>query len=235
MRTKKITLIHKLFPLFLQTLIWIPTRLMFAIFGSFEVYGKENLKNIPQAIFAVNHTSELDPIILTASLLPLGKFAPMFYVVAPAKEFNNTNFRWRRYIYTNTFFVAWGAHATIRGLRDYKTSLSTHVKLLKLGYNLCMFPEGKITKTGELGEPHGGIIHLARESGVPIVPVAITGVYKMTLKSFFGRKRHMVLEFGKPILAHQISATSAEQYCDETARIFSKILFMLKKHENFIS
>ncbi|HEC94197.1 MAG TPA: 1-acyl-sn-glycerol-3-phosphate acyltransferase [Candidatus Kaiserbacteria bacterium] len=229
MRIKKITSAHKFIPLFLQTLIWFPTRLIFAIFGRYKVYGKENLKDIRQAIFAVNHTSELDPIILTAALYPLGRFAPMFYVVAPAREFKSDKFRWRKYIYTNTFFTAWGAHATVRGLHDYEKSLITHIKLLKRGESLCVFPEGKITKTGEPGEPHGGIIHLSRESGVPIVPVAITGVYKMTLQLFFRRKRHMVLEFGKPVFEHQIPIIATEQYRTEAARIFSSIYSMFKK------
>lgn len=229
MSTKKITFIHKIFPLLLQTVPWIPVRLAFAFFVKFEVHGRENLKDISQAIFAVNHTSEFDPIILTAAFTPLGKFTPMFYVSAPLKEFNDTKFSWRRHIYKNKFFMAWGAHAMGRGLRDYKTSLSTHVQLLKQGNSLCMFPEGRLSKTGEPGEAHGGIIHLSRESGAPIVPVAITGAYRLTPGLFFSRKRRIILEFGKPVLANQIPSVATEQYRNEATRIFSSVLSMLKK------
>lgn len=231
MSAKKITLIHKLFPFLLQTVPWVPTRLIFNFFWRFEAKGKENLKNIQQAIFAVNHTSELDPILLTAAFSPLGRFMPMFYLAAPIKEFKDSKFSWRRHIYKSAFFMAWGAHETIRGLRNYETSLSTHVQLLKRGNSLCVFPEGKLSKTGEPGEPHGGIIHLARASGVPIVPVAITGAYRMTPRLFFGRKRHIVVEFGKPVLAHQISSTNVEEYHDEAINIFSSVSSMLKKRE----
>ncbi len=226
----KINFVHRLVPLFLQTLARFPTQLIFSIFVKFDVRGKENLKDISQAIFAVNHTSELDPIILTLAMTPFSRFTPMFFVSAPMKEFKDTRFKWRKHIYTGVFFRAWGAHTTIRGLRDYEKSLATHTKLLKRGWSICIFPEGGITKTGEPREPKGGIIHLARASGAPIVPVAITGAYKMTPQLFFSRKRHLIIEFGKPILTHKISATTTEQYHDEAARIFSDIHPLLKKH-----
>ncbi len=230
MSAVKINFVHQLAPLFIQTLSWFPTRLLFTFFGSFEVRGQENLNGISQAIFAVNHASEIDPIALTLAVRPL-RFAPMFYVVAPAKEFKDERFHWRRYIYISALFKACGAYETIRGLHDYEKSLAAHIQLLKRGWNLCIFPEGGITKTGELKEPRGGVIHLARASGVPIVPVAITGTYNITPRLFFTRKRHIVLEFGKPILAKNISATSAEQYHNEAAHIFSNIFTMLEKHK----
>lgn len=228
---EKISPAHKIVPLFLQTLVWFPIRFTLAIFGRYKIYGKKNLKDISQAIFAVNHTSEIDPAILTVALSPMGRFSPMFYVVAPIKIFRDSKFRWRRHIYKNTFFRAGGAYAPPQGLHDYATSLAVHTKLLKLGHSLCIFPEGKMTETGELGNFHGGVIHLARESGVPIIPVAITGVYKMSPHSFFNRKRNVALEFGKPIFAHQISTTDTGKYRDEAVQIFSSIHSMLEKHK----
>jgi len=65
-------------PRILQMLAWVPTRLLLAGFCRFQVSGIENLKGLRQAIFAVNHASELDPIILTAALSPIGRFSPMF-------------------------------------------------------------------------------------------------------------------------------------------------------------
>ncbi|HEX8947168.1 MAG TPA: lysophospholipid acyltransferase family protein [Candidatus Paceibacterota bacterium] len=233
MPEKKISFLHKGVPLFLQTIAWFPTRLAFAFFIHFDVRGQENLKGLSQAIFAVNHTSELDPIILTAALRPMGRFAPMFYVVAPAKEFDDPKFRWRKHIYKTLFFNAWGAHELARGMHDYDKSLAAHLRLLKHGQSLCIFPEGGVTKTGELRDFRGGFIHLARETGVPIVPVAITGAYKMSLRLFFSRKRHVTLEFGAPIHAHQISATAVEQYSDDAARISSSVFSMLERHKAF--
>ena len=87
-----IPLVHRIVPRTLQTLAWIPTRLILNAFAHFKVRGQENLRGINQAIFAVNHASELDPIVLTAALSPLGRFAPMFYVVAPPKEFKDPQY-----------------------------------------------------------------------------------------------------------------------------------------------
>ncbi len=233
MPAKKISFLHKGVPLFLQTIAWFPTRLAFAFFIHFEVRGRKNLKGLSQAIFAVNHSSELDPIILTAALRPMGRFAPMFYVVAPAKEFDDPKFRWRKHVYKGAFFNAWGAHELARGMHDYDKSLAAHLRLLKHGQSLCIFPEGGVTKTGELRDFRGGFIHLAREAGVPIVPVAITGAYKMSLRLFFSRKRHVTLEFGAPIHPHQISATTVERYADDAERIRANVAFMLEKNVTY--
>ena len=167
----------------LQTLAWTPTRLAFNIFCHFEVRGAHNLKGINQAIFAVNHSSELDPIIVTAALNPLGRFAPLFYLSGPSENFNDPAFKWRRHLYSSKwFFRAWGAYPHSPGTRDYAHSLKYHIQILADGGSLCIFPEGGLTKTGELGLPRGGVTYLSHNCNVPIVPVAISGVYKMTIK-----------------------------------------------------
>ncbi|GEM_PF-291780 len=226
--------LRRVIPFVLQTLAWFPTRVAFSFFVHFEVYGREKLSGIHQAIFAANHASELDPIVVTAALNPFGRFAPLFYAAAPQKEFkNNPNVRWRQHIYRPSFFRAWGAYPIVRGVHDYAKSLAAHSNLLKAGESICIFPEGGITKTGELGEPRGGVIHLAQETGVPIVPVAITGTYKMTGRLFFSRKRHITVEFGEPVCPQEMAVSSPEEYRREASRIFSAIFSMRERHKAF--
>lgn len=227
----KITFLRRASPFTLQAIAWFPTRLALSVFGRFEVRGRKRLRGVSQAIFAVNHSNEADPILLTAALGPAGCFSPLFYVMIPQKEVEGSYQGWHeRKLYKTWFFEAWGSYALVRGLRDYEGSLGSHVAILKQGGSLCIFPEGGFTKTGELREFRGGVIHLSRESGVPIVPVAITGSYGMTFRSFFRRKQRLILEFGESIAAAQFKDVTPEQYRAKAARIAENIAGMKDRH-----
>lgn len=55
---------------------------------------------------------------------------------------------------------------------------------LREGEVVCIFPEGKLTKTGELNPFRTGIERILRETPVPVVPMALTGLWG----SMFSRK-----------------------------------------------
>jgi len=53
---------------------------------------------------------------------------------------------------------------------------------LARGHSLLVFPEGTRTQTGLLGELQLGVFRLAQELGAPIVPVTVTGMYRVMRK-----------------------------------------------------
>jgi hypothetical protein len=55
---------------------------------------------------------------------------------------------------------------------------------LRAGELVCIYPEGKITKTGEMNAFKTGIERILRETPVPVVPLALAGLWG----SFFSRK-----------------------------------------------
>ncbi len=55
---------------------------------------------------------------------------------------------------------------------------------LRAGEVVCIYPEGKITKTGEMNTFKAGIERILRETPVPVVPMALDGLWG----SFFSRK-----------------------------------------------
>lgn len=195
---------YSIVPRVLQTIAWGPTRVLLAVFARFEVRGAEHLDGVTNAIFAVNHASELDPIVLTAALSPFSRFAPMFYVAAPLDNFTSNEFGWRRHIYGPLFFWSWGAYPVPRGMRDYARSLEDHTRLLQRGASLCMFPEGRRTPDGQLQSAHGGIAYLAHATGVTVVPVYIAGTYRLGIKSFLRRQHTITVTFGKPLTAAEV-------------------------------
>ena len=50
------------------------------------------------------------------------------------------------------------------------------------GHSILGFPEGHRTLTGEVGRFHDGLFQIAVELGVPVVPVAVTGLYDVLHK-----------------------------------------------------
>lgn len=195
--------IYKIVPSILQRIAWIPLRLLFYSFCSFEIVGQDNLKNLKSnMIMASNHSSELDPLVAVASFPFFSRYLPIFFV-SREKEFYK-DMGWKKVIYGGTVFKMWGAHQAYVGLKNYKQSLRDHLALLRQGKNVLIFPSGKKNIQGEHPKARGGVSFLAKETGLPILPILIKGVERMTLHDFFLRKRKIKIIFGKPIYAKDI-------------------------------
>jgi 1-acyl-sn-glycerol-3-phosphate acyltransferase len=196
---------YLVFPLILQTSIWLITQILFSVFARWKIIGFHNLDSISTSrgiIFAANHSSELDPIVIPAALPFLSRFMPMFYTSREESFYQHLG--WKRHISGGWFFKIWGAHALNPGKSDYSISLHTHIKLLQAGKSVCIFPEGRITKTGELQEGRGGIPFISYAYGTTVIPVYIGGMYGLSLKSFFSGKNRIVIVFGKPMTNAEI-------------------------------
>lgn len=194
---------YYLSPLVLQTLIWIPTRLFFLSFGHLKICGLENLRGLKKGvIFAVNHIGEMDAIIVPASLPFLSRLMPMFYTSREKSFYKNC--RWRQIFYGGIFFKLWGAHPVKVGLMNYELSLRTHIDIINHGNTVLIFPEGSTTKDGNLKKGKGGIAYLAHITGVPIVPIYISGVFHLKMREWFARRRNVSVSFGKPIAPEEL-------------------------------
>jgi 1-acyl-sn-glycerol-3-phosphate acyltransferase len=61
------------------------------------------------------------------------------------------------------------------------------------GHSLLVFPEGTRTVNGQLGELQAGVFRVALQIGAPIVPVTVTGMYRVMRKgSYLIRPGHTV-------------------------------------------
>ncbi len=160
------------------------------MFAHVHTHGLENLEHLqPPVIFASNHQSYMDvPAILSA--LP----ARWRYRVAPAmrKEFFDQHFHGRsftnslNYYLSSLFFNAFpipqrepGALATLRYIGD----------LANDKWCLLIFPEGKMTRAGEIAPFQPGVGMIASKLGIPVVPIRIEGL---------DRVLHQSLEDGSP-------------------------------------
>jgi len=77
---------------------------------------------------------------------------------------------------------------------------------------LFVFPEGRRTPTGELQEFLSGAAYLAIRSQVPLVPIALIGVYDLLpihSRHFYPSK--LVLAAGEPILTTGMTARQTDE------------------------
>lgn len=142
-----------------------------------EIQGIENVPEIGTVIFAPNHISWLDPCVLAAATSKqMGFFAKKELFIFPF----------------TLFFKAVGAFPVDRN-GNATSGIRTAIKILGQGLSLAIFPEGtRNLSTEPLLPAKRGVGLIARKTGCPIVPVAITGSQGTTSK--------IHIRFGQPIL-----------------------------------
>jgi len=148
------------------------------------------LNNIPKeggVIFASNHQGALD-ILIHLAYLPR-----YFRFVAKSELFRIPFFGW--YMSLAGYVpierdVSASAHRTIGSVSD----------VLRKGDCILIFPEGTRSRTGELGPFKRGSLMAAFSSGATVVPVAISGSYKMMpKKTYLINIVPVSMKFGQPI------------------------------------
>jgi 1-acyl-sn-glycerol-3-phosphate acyltransferase len=130
------------------------------------VRGAENLLACPVAVYASNHTSYMDTPVVFSTL-------PFQFRILAKKEL------W------SMPFIGWYLNRSGQiavdtdNPRATLSSLSNGVKALRAGMPLFVFPEGSRTPDGEMKTFLAGAAYLAIRSQVPVVPIALSGVYDL--------------------------------------------------------
>ena len=130
------------------------------------VRGAENLRKHPVAVYAANHTSYMDTPVIFSTL-------PFQFRILAKKE-----------LWTMPF-IGW--HLNRSGQIPVDTispnatvsSLGAAVRALRAGMPLFVFPEGSRTPDGTIQPFLAGAAFLAIRSQVPLVPIALSGVYDL--------------------------------------------------------
>lgn len=140
--------------------------------GFFRIYFRlkgEGLENIPDGpcIIAPNHQSFFDGMFVAVFLNNKTNRNTYFY----AKE-KHIQKRWVKALANRHNIIISDIN------KDVKLSLRKLAKVLRMGKNVIIFPEGSRTRTGQLGEFKKAFVILAAELKVPIVPVSIKGAFE---------------------------------------------------------
>ena len=168
-----------------RTIFIIIAKLLFRL----KVEGVENLPRKTNFIVVANHSSFLDTVIIGAAI------PRKIYWVAMRSLYRIFWLRW----FFQMIDVLPSGSASERALN-----------LLWRNKNIGLFPEGGLTRDGNLREFRRGAALLASKSGRPIVPCAILGTYQafpagaklprfVPVKVKIGRPKFILREFGDRI------------------------------------
>lgn len=143
-------------------------------------------------VFAANHTSFLDPIVLGA-------------MAGPRVVFLMTETVWRSP--RMGWFYRWSRTIPLSARGGNRTALRAARDVLRQGRSIGIFPEGGISRDGKLMLGSPGAVSLVLQEPVPIVPCGIVGAFDaMPNGAALPRPVRMTLRFGAPILPAQIDA-----------------------------
>ena len=148
-----------------RALRWLAALLVFALYR----VDRRGLRVIPEtgpAVLVCNHVSFVDPLILLAAVR-----------------------RPIRFIMNHRIYALPGAHCIFRAARTIpiaparidpvikEAAFEQTADALRNGELIGLFPEGQITRDGELGPFRYGLQRIVDETPVPVVPLALRGLW----------------------------------------------------------
>jgi long-chain acyl-CoA synthetase len=165
------------------------------IFLRLEVHGLDEIKKLERPfLICPNHQSFLDPFVLCSNY-PFALFRNIFHVGA-SEFFSNALMR----------FVAKMLNVVpVNPDTELMRAMKAGAIGLKHGKVLNIYPEGERAFDGDLHQFKKGAAILASELDLPIVPVAIDGLYKVWARqSWRIRPAKVKIQIGKPFYARDI-------------------------------
>ena len=186
----------------------------FLFYNRLSIERSENLDKKKQYIFAANHYSALDVLVMIVAIKkPL---------IIPYK----TDF-FNRFIERHLLHLV--NAVPMKNDTMCKESLKSIVKEIKKGKSLIIAPEGRISMNGELQEFRDGASFIAFKTRVPVVPVAIIGADKaLPLRTIFPRPYKIRVKIGSPIITDfsDFNRDKMKQYTELTR---NEILLLLNE------
>ncbi len=150
---------------------------LFKLFFTPKIIGKENIPKSGKVILAGNHTSNFDCLLLISST------KRNIHFLAKKELWNGP----KKIIFANM-----GLISVDRKNKDHQ-ALSSSIAYLENNLLIGIFPEGTTEKEGKMLDFKIGTVKMAKDTNSPIVPFIITGNYKLFSKN-------LRIEFLKPIM-----------------------------------
>ncbi len=154
----------------LRFVSWVLMHLMYKV----EIKGRENIPDEGAVILTCNHVSFIDWLILFAACPRPARFI-MYY-----KFFDIPVLR---------YLMKHARVIPIAGAREDRQILENAMNQiaaeLREGEVVCIFPEGKITRTGRINSFRPGLVSMLKSQPAPVVPMALKGLWG----SLFSRQR----------------------------------------------
>ena len=169
-------------------------------FYDFEAKGKEHLPTSGGFVITCNHVSYLDWMFIMAALAP----RPVRFLID--ESFTNARGMGDIINLSNAIPVSVDnvkPKAIVASLKKVSDALNA-------GQIVGMFPEGGLTRNGEVQELRAGLKIILRQAPVPVVPACLSGLWgsmwswsdgKVVFKAPKKLRTKVVLNFGAPLAA----------------------------------
>ncbi|HTU62730.1 MAG TPA: 1-acyl-sn-glycerol-3-phosphate acyltransferase, partial [Polyangiales bacterium] len=155
--------IYSLLPEFLlRFLAWLLGRTMYRV----KVIGHEQIPTTGPVVVVCNHVAFNDPLVVAGALRRPARFV-MDHQIAKTPLLSIL------FKQGKTIPIA-PAHENPELMERAFAKIAEE---LREGELVCIYPEGKITKTGEMNPFKSGIDRILQESPVPVVPMAVYGLW----------------------------------------------------------
>jgi 1-acyl-sn-glycerol-3-phosphate acyltransferase len=146
----------------LRFLAWLLSRVIYRI----RVQGLEHVPAEGAALVVCNHVSFADALVLSAAV-----HRPMRFVM------ESSIFRTPvlNLVFRGMKAIPIAPAAEDRDVREH--AFAQVLAELEAGALVCIFPEGRLTPDGAVGEFRPGLMRVMHERPVPVVPVALSGLW----------------------------------------------------------
>ena len=204
--------IYTLVPEFtMRCLIWVITHIFYRI-------RHEHLDRIPEegpAVIVCNHVSYMDALIIASCCRRPVRFV-MDKGIFGIPVLN--------YIFRTGKTIPITSRA--KDPETYEKAFVRIAEELDAGEVVCIFPEGKLTRDGELAEFKNGIDKILARNPVPVIPSALSGLWG----SFFSHKGGVALKKRPSRFYSRIRYTVGEPMAPDAASastLYSTVLDIL--------
>jgi 1-acyl-sn-glycerol-3-phosphate acyltransferase len=168
---------------------WI-TRAAMRFLGPLSAHGLENVPKQGAFILVSNHISLLDPLIIGSTA---GQMAGRLVHFMAKEEL-------RHWPVIGWLATQAGVYFVRRGEAD-RAAQRLSLDLLARGEPIAVFPEGTRSRDGNLGEPRNGAALLAMRTGLPLLPVSITGSNRLFPRgAWLPRRARVTVRVGEPFM-----------------------------------
>jgi hypothetical protein len=162
--------IYSLVPEFLlRFLSWLLVHVIYRL----RVEGMDRIPERGPALLICNHVSFVDPIVISAACPRPIRF------IMEASIF--------RIPVLNGVFRGMKAIPVAPAKEDpevYERAFETVARELRDGQLVCIFPEGRLTRDGEIAEFRAGMMRILRETPVPVIPLALSNLWGSMFSRF---------------------------------------------------
>jgi 1-acyl-sn-glycerol-3-phosphate acyltransferase len=199
--------IYTLVPEFLMRFLsWIVVKTLYRI----DVEGLEKIPDEGAAVLVCNHVSFVDPLIVMGVVRRPIRFV-MYYRIYQLPLLN--------------FIFRTARTIPIAGRKEDPVLLEAAFdevdRALAAGELVCIFPEGGITRDGDIAPFKPGVEKIIERRPVPVIPLAVRGLWGSVFSrrdSWLGRSRlprrfrsHIAVVVGAPVPAAEACVETLEQ------------------------